>query len=109
MMLQKEAFCKAIESLKEFYDHTERLKKELGVGELPQYEKFIDSYLRVLIDATNDKETEENGYQSWIVSYCWENDFGRSVRARVKPTYNGQGIKFSTPEDLYDILNGKYS
>lgn len=100
--LKKEEFCDAIEQIKDFYDFTEALKALKGVEEFPKKEAFLDSYLRTLIAAMDDVETEDNGYSSWIVQYCWEYDFGRALK--VAPTINGDPIKFSSPEDLYDIL-----
>lgn len=100
--LSKTAFCEAIEEIKEFYDFTEALKALKGVEEFPKKEKFLDSYLRTLIAAMDDVETEDNQYSSWIVQYCWEYDFGRSLKP--SPTINGVPVKFSAPEDLYEIL-----
>ena len=100
--LAKTAFCEAIEEIRDFYDFTEALKALKGVEEFPKKEKFLDSYLRTLIAAMDDVETEDNQYSSWIVQYCWEYDFGRSLKP--SPTINGVPVKFSTSEDLYNIL-----
>lgn len=100
--LSKGAFCDAIEEIKDFYDFTEALKALKGVEEFPRKEKFLDSYIRTLIAAMDDVETEENLYSSWIVQYCWEYDFGRSLKSA--PVINGNPVKFSTPEDLYNVL-----
>lgn len=100
--LKKEEFCEAIEQIRDFYDFTEALKELKGVEEFPKKEAFIDSYLRTLIAAMDDVETEDNQYSSWIVQYCWEYDFGRALK--TAPTINGDPIKFSSPEDLYNIL-----
>ena len=100
--LSKTAFCEAIEEIKEFYDFTEALKALKGVEEFPKKEKFLDSYLRTLIAAMDDVETEDNQYSSWIVQYCWEYDFGRSLKP--SPIINGVPVKFSTSEDLYNVL-----
>lgn len=100
--LAKTAFCEAIEEIRDFYDFTEALKALKGVEEFPKKEKFLDSYLRTLIAAMDDVETEDNQYSSWIVQYCWEYDFGRSLKP--SPIINGVPVKFSTPEDLYEVL-----
>jgi hypothetical protein len=50
----------------------------------------------------DDVETEDNQYSSWIVQYCWEYDFGRSLKP--SPIINGVPVKFSAPEDLYNVL-----
>lgn len=100
--LSKEAFCDAIEEIRDFYDFTEALKALKGVEEFPKKEKFLDSYIRTLIAAMDDVETEENQYSSWIVQYCWEYDFGRSLKP--SPIINGVPVKFSTPKDLYNVL-----
>lgn len=100
--LKKDEFCEAIEQIRDFYDFTEALKELKGVEEFPKKEAFIDSYLRTLIAAMDDVETEDNQYSSWIVQYCWEYDFGRALK--TAPTINGDPIKFSSPEDLYNIL-----
>ena len=100
--LSKEVFCEAIEEIRDFYDFTEALKALKGVEEFPKKEKFLDSYIRTLIAAMDDVETEENLYSSWIVQYCWEYDFGRSLKSA--PVIDGNPVKFSTPEDLYKVL-----
>ena len=100
--LSKGAFCDAIEEIRDFYDFTEALKALKGVEEFPKKEKFLDSYIRTLIAAMDDVETEENLYSSWIVQYCWEYDFGRSLKSA--PVIDGNPVKFSTPEDLYNVL-----
>ena len=100
--LAKTAFCEAIEEIRDFYDFTEALKALKGVEEFPKKEKFLDSYLRTLIAAMDDVETEDNQYSSWIVQYCWEYDFGRSLKP--SPMVIGVPVKFSTPEDLYEVL-----
>lgn len=100
--LKKNEFCEAIEQIRDFYDFTEALKALKGVEEFPKKEAFIDSYLRTLIAAMDDVETEDNQYSSWIVQYCWEYDFGRALK--TAPVINGDPIKFSSPEDLYNIL-----
>ena len=100
--LSKGAFCDAIEEIRDFYDFTEALKALKGVEEFPKKEKFLDSYIRTLIAAMDDVETEENLYSSWIVQYCWEYDFGRSLKSA--PVIDGNPVKFSTPEDLYKVL-----
>ena len=100
--LSKGAFCDAIEEIRDFYDFTEALKALKGVEEFPKKEKFLDSYIRTLIAAMDDVETEENLYSSWIVQYCWEYDFGRSLKSA--PVIGGNPVKFSTPEDLYNVL-----
>lgn len=100
--LKKEEFCEAIEQIRDFYDFTEALKELKGVEEFPRKEAFIDSYLRTLIAAMDDVETEDNQYSSWIVQYCWEYDFGRALKPA--PTINGETVKFSTSEDLYKVL-----
>ena len=100
--LSKEAFCDAIEEIRDFYDFTEALKALKGVEEFPKKEKFLDSYIRTLIAAMDDVETEENFYSSWIVQYCWEYDFGRNLKSA--PVIGGNPVKFSTPEDLYKVL-----
>lgn len=100
--LKKEEFCEAIEQIRDFYDFTEALKELKGVEEFPKKEAFIDSYLRTLIAAMDDVETEDNQYSSWIVQYCWEYDFGRALKPA--PSVDGEPVKFSTPEDLYKVL-----
>ena len=59
-VLKKDEFCDAIEQIRDFYDFTEALKQLKGVEEFPKKEKFIDSYLRTLIAAMDDVETEDN-------------------------------------------------
>lgn len=103
-MLKREIFWEAVEELKEFYDYSEKMKRELEVSELPKYDRIMDVMIRTLIEAMDDKETEENDYVSWIVLYCWEYNFGRSRKPLV---INEKVVRFLTPDDLYNILTGE--
>jgi len=100
--MKKELFVKTMNKIQslneeqhEFNDMLKKIDPEFGGGYI--YSKVIDFMIDILKELVNDKY-DEIGY------YAWELDFGKSYKDGCITSLDGEVIKLSTPEELYDLI-----
>lgn len=105
MKLTKEQFLNCIETYKKMRDEESELYNALQIYDESIFDKWIDSYYMLFSEMC---ELQEPGYDNdWgndLDYFIFELDFGRLYRDGCIEDADGNPIKMSTADELWDIL-----
>lgn len=101
-MISKELFCEVIDSMKcadTFQKDLNKVYKNNGADGYYWWDDCSTAVLKLLQDIFKN-----NDYVDFIEDFCYTYDFGKSVKNDSFKDADGQYIKLSTAEELYDYL-----